>query len=50
MTNKQRKKYRQVTATTGQRFDIMPSQVHGNKSRKTERRKAKQRATVHEWE
>jgi hypothetical protein len=50
MTNKQRKKFRQTTATTGQRFAIMPSQVHGNESRKTQRRKSKQRATVHGWE
>lgn len=50
MTNKQRKKFRQATVTTGQRFDVMPSRTHGVESRKTQRRKAKQRATVHGWE
>lgn len=50
MTNKQRKKFRQNTNTTGQRFEVMPSRTHGVQSRKTERRKAKQRANVHGWE
>jgi hypothetical protein len=50
MTNKQRKKFRQATATTGQRFAIMPSQFHGNESRKTQRRKAKQTARVNGWD
>lgn len=50
MTNKQRKQFRQNTNTTGQRFEVMHTQVHGTKSRKTERRKAKQKARVNGWE
>lgn len=50
MTNKQRKKFRQNTNTTGQRFDIMHSRVHGVESNKTKRRKEKQRARANGWE
>lgn len=50
MTNKQRKKFRQTTATTGQRFDVMPSRVHGYESRKTQRRKAKQTTRTNGWD
>lgn len=50
MTNKQRKKFRQDTKTTGQRFDVMHSRIHGVESNKTKRRKDKQRARVIGWE
>lgn len=50
VTNKQRKKFRQDTSTTGQRFAIMYSQTHGIQSRKTQRRKAKQQARVSGWD
>jgi hypothetical protein len=50
MTNKQRKKFRQDTKTTGQRFDVMHSRIHGVESSKTKRRKDKQRARVIGWE
>jgi len=50
VTNKQRKKFRQNTNTSGQRFAIMPSQTHGVQSRKTQRRKAKQQARVNGWD
>jgi hypothetical protein len=50
MTKKQRKKFRQDTNTMGQRFDVMPSRVHGNESRKTQRRKAKQNARANGWD
>jgi len=50
VTNKQRKKFRQDTNTSGQRFAIMHSQTHGIQSRKTQRRKAKQQARVNGWD
>lgn len=50
VTNKQRKKFRRDTNTSGQRFAIMHSQTHGIQSRKTQRRKAKQQARVNGWD
>lgn len=36
-------------AKTGRRIDVMPSRVHGKRSRRTERRAAKQMARAGGW-
>lgn len=51
MTNKQRKAMRQALGISGHTGIAIPrSQVHGSKSRRSERRKAKQQARTNGWE
>lgn len=51
LTNKQRKAMRQELGLPGHTGIAIPrSQTHGNKSRRTERRQAKQTARVNGWD
>jgi hypothetical protein len=51
MTNRERKQMRERLGISGHTgYKIPPSRVHGQKSRKTERRQAKQQARQRGWD